>query len=64
MRLAKAKKAAEQMKIKIQQDCYVIKIKRKFCWYKPGTWFAFYENVSKDYVDFHATECKIYYKTK
>lgn len=55
---------AEQMKDKIQQPCYVIRVKLPFKWYSLMTWFPNYENVSDDYISFHTTNCKIYYKTK
>lgn len=64
MRKSKAIQRAKDMKTKIGHNCYVIKLRVKFVWYKPYTWLPTYENVSQHYIDKHTDGCKTYYKTK
>lgn len=66
MTKAKAKKQADKLSVINNQQCFVIKVKSKFRWHSPWTWFTFfmYYNVNEDYIFNYAYKGKKYYSTK
>jgi len=60
----KAIQSAKENREKTGQTFHVIKIKRKFRWLNPATWFKTFIDVSASYIEKRDYENKIYYTIK